>query len=64
MDELEKRQRSGPIGIDTDRLEAARIHLKNINVTEGIGIRARDIKTPGDFTVEGLTVGPAGKPKR
>jgi hypothetical protein len=34
MDELEKRQRSGPIGIDTDRLEAARIHLKNINVTE------------------------------
>jgi hypothetical protein len=65
MDELEKRQRSGPIGIDTDRLEAARIHLKNINVTGGTGIRAKDIKTAGDFSVEELTVGtPAGKLKR
>jgi hypothetical protein len=65
MDELEKGQRSGPIGIDTDRLEAARIHLKSINVTEGTGIRATDIKTPGDFTVEGLKVGaPPGKRKR
>jgi hypothetical protein len=65
MDELEKRHRSSPIGIDIDRLEAARIHLKNINVTEGTGFRAKDIKTPGDFTVEGLTVGnPTGKPKR
>jgi hypothetical protein len=54
MDELEKRQRQGPIGIETDRLEAARIHLKNIDVTQGTGIRATNIKTTGDFAVGGL----------
>src|SRR5258708_38314164 len=43
MDELEKRQRSGPVGIDTGRLEAARIHLRELKVTEGTGIRADDI---------------------
>jgi hypothetical protein len=49
------------VGIDLGRLEANNVRLGNINVFEGIGIRADEVKIPGDFSVDSLTV---GKPKR
>jgi len=52
---------AGPVGIDIGRLEAARVQLAEINVTEGIGFRADDVKTTGDFTSGPITV---GKPQR
>jgi hypothetical protein len=52
---------AGPTGIDLGRLEAARVQLGEINVTEGVGFRAREVKTPGDFTTGPITV---GKPQR
>lgn len=65
IDEMEKRQRSGPIGVDIGRLEAMRVRLGEMNVTEGIGFRANEVVTPGEFTLDKLTVGkPVGKPKR
>jgi hypothetical protein len=57
LEKLEQEKSLGPIGIDAERLEAARIHLRQIEVTEGIGVRLRDTKTPGEFCVEGLQVG-------
>ena len=38
-------------------LEAARIKLGKISVTEGIGIRADEMRTTGDFEVDELNVG-------
>jgi hypothetical protein len=66
IDELEKRQRSGPVGVDIGRLEAMRVRLGEINViTEGFGFRSKEVVTPGEFTLEKLTVrNPGGKPKR
>jgi hypothetical protein len=52
---------AGPVGIDLGRLEAARVQLEAINVTEGIGVHAGEVKTTGDFTVGSITV---GKPQR
>jgi hypothetical protein len=52
---------AGPIGIDIGRLEAARVQLAVINVTEGAGFRADEVKTAGDFTAGPITV---GKPER
>jgi hypothetical protein len=52
---------AGPIGIDVGRLETARVQLAERNVTEGIGFRADEVKTTGDFTVGPITV---GKPQR
>ena len=55
-DALRGAAKSGPIGVDIGQLEAARVHLKEINVTEGVGFRADEVKTPGDFTVDALNV--------
>ena len=64
-DELQKRQQSGPIGVDIGRLQALRVHLREISVTEGVGFRAKEVVTPGDFTLDKLTVGDqSGKLKR
>ena len=65
LDELDKRQRSGPIGIDVGRLHAARVRLGELNVLEGTGLQADEIVTPGDFTIDKLSVGnPEGKTRR
>jgi hypothetical protein len=58
---LRNAARSGPIGIDIGRLEAGRVQLAAVNVTEGVGLRADEVKTPGDFTTGPLNV---GKPER
>jgi hypothetical protein len=58
---LSEAARSGAIGVDIGRLEAAQVHLQEINVSEGVGFRAGEVKTPGDFTVGKIDV---GKPKR
>jgi hypothetical protein len=52
---------AAPIGIDIGRLEVARVQLAAINVTEGVGFRADEVKTTGDFTTGPITV---GKPER
>ena len=58
---LRNAAQAGPIGIDIGRLEAARVQLAAINVTEGVGFRADEVKTTGDFTTGPITV---GKPER
>ena len=59
---LKKRSTEGPIGIDIGRLDAARVQLGTINVHEGIGFRAEEVRTSGDFEVKDLNVGkPPGK---
>jgi hypothetical protein len=58
---LRNAARTGPIGIDIGRLEAARVQLAAINVTEGVGVRADEVKTTGEFTVGPISV---GKPQR
>jgi hypothetical protein len=59
---LSEAARSRAIGVDIGRrLEAARVHLQEINVSEGVGFRASEVKTPGDFTVGKIDV---GKPRR
>ncbi len=58
---LREAAKSRAIGIDIGVLEAARVHLQEINVAEGVGFRANKVKTPGDFTVGKIDV---GKPKR
>ncbi len=60
-DALREAAKAGAVGIDIGRLEAARVHLQEINVSEGVGFRADAVKTTGDFTVDALNV---GKPKR
>ena len=59
-------QSSSPIGIDVGRLEAARIQLGRIDVQHGIGLRAEEVKTSGDFELKELNVGspPSGKSKQ
>jgi hypothetical protein len=56
-DALRNAARAGPIGIDIGRLEAARVQLAAINVTEGVGFRADEVKTTGDFTTGPIIVG-------
>jgi hypothetical protein len=54
-----------PVGVDIDRVKAIRAELDGINVTEGIGFRAQEVETSGDFVVRNVTVGrPKGKSKR
>ncbi|HKI15950.1 MAG TPA: hypothetical protein VKA12_13275 [Roseiarcus sp.] len=54
---LSEAARSSAIGVDIGRLEAARVHLQEINVSEGVGFRVSEVKTPGDFTVGKIDVG-------
>lgn len=52
------------IAIDIGVLRAARVSLRNLDVTAGTALKAREVDTPGDFTIENLRVGPgAGKPQ-
>jgi hypothetical protein len=60
-DALRNAARAGPIGIDIGRLDAARVQLAALNVTDGVGFRAGEVKTTGDFTTGTITV---GKPER
>jgi hypothetical protein len=60
-DALRSAAETHPIGIDVGRLEAARVQLAAINVTDGVGLRAGEVKTPGDFTVGPITVGKPGR---
>jgi hypothetical protein len=57
IDALKNASRSTPIGIEIDELEAARINLPAITVTEGTGFRARTVTTTGDFTGNPVIVG-------
>ncbi len=54
---IEKAAQAQPIGIDIGRLEATRVQLGQIEVTNGIGLRAQEIKTEGDFVVNVIKVG-------
>ena len=47
---------AGPIGIDLGQMEATHIQLGEINVEEGIGVRADEIRT-GDLSIDRITVG-------
>jgi hypothetical protein len=59
---LRNAAQAGPIGLDIRRLEAARVELAAINVTEGVGLRAGEVKTTGEFKTGPITVGTvAGK---
>jgi hypothetical protein len=59
---LKKTATEGPIGFDVGRLEAARVQLGTLNVHEGVGFRAEEVKTAGDFELKELNVGkPPGK---
>ena len=61
-DALKEASAKGPIGIDIGVLEAARVKLGKITVTEGVGMRADEVKTTGDFELDELNVGkPPGK---
>jgi hypothetical protein len=50
-------ERYSPIGVDRGRLEAARIQLGEISVSEGIGFRAHEVKTLGSFEAGPIRVG-------
>jgi len=56
-DALKKSASQGPVGFDIGILEAARVHLGKINVTEGVGFRAAQVRTTGDFELNELNVG-------
>jgi hypothetical protein len=56
-DALKTQDRDKPIGLDLDRLEAARVTLGTVNVRAGVGIRAKEVKTSGDFSIKELNVG-------
>lgn len=56
-DALKEASATGPVGIDVGVLEAARIKLGKINVTEGLGLRANEIRSTGDFEVDELNIG-------
>ena len=56
----ELRKQPPAVGVDIGRLEAMRIRLGEITVTEGVGFRAGEVVTPGEFSLDKLTVG--GKP--
>jgi hypothetical protein len=60
-DALREAAKAGAAGIDVGRLEAARVQLEGINVSDGVGFRAAEVKTTGDFTARDINV---GKPKR
>jgi hypothetical protein len=61
-DALKEASAKGPVGIDVGVLEAARIKLGKISVTEGVGIRADEMRSTRDFELDELNVGrPPGK---
>lgn len=57
MDALEASERSHPVGIDVGRIHAWRVRFGTIEVTQGTGLRANEIVTPGEFSVDNLKVG-------
>jgi hypothetical protein len=57
LDELERLETGTPIGIDIGKLKAARVKLGEIDVSEGIGFRASEVETSGDFETGKITVG-------
>jgi hypothetical protein len=56
-DAMKKSASQGSVGFDLGILEAARVHLGTINVTEGVGFRASHVRTTGDFELKELNVG-------
>ncbi len=54
---LREAAKAGAVGIDIGRLEAARVQLEGINVSQGAGFRADEVKTTGDFTARDVNVG-------
>ncbi len=54
---LSEAARSGAMGIDVGRLEAAQVQLEGFDIAHGTGFRADEVKTPGDFTARNFTVG-------
>lgn len=65
QDALIESARRNPVGIDIGTLEAARVQLAEINVTQKTGFRAAEVRTQGDFTTGPINVGPQpGKSER
>ena len=54
---LQKAVETHPIGIDIGRLKAAYVHLQEINVTSGTGVRVQEVETPGGFVAGPVNVG-------
>lgn len=54
---LQDAARAAPIGIDIGRLEAARVQLAAIRVSQGVAFRAAEVKTTGDFATGPIIVG-------
>jgi hypothetical protein len=54
---LEASERSHPTGFDVRRIHAWRVHFGVIEVKQGTGVRADEIITPGEFSVDNLKVG-------
>lgn len=59
-DALKRSADAGPVGLDIGVLEAVHVQLGTINVHEGIGFRAAEVRVTGDFELKELNVG--GKP--
>ena len=57
MDALEASECSHPTGFDVGRIHAWRVHFGMIEVKQGTGVRADEIITPGEFSVDKLKVG-------
>lgn len=50
-------QQDGPIGVDLGRLEAMGVDLGRIQVSEGTGLRAAEVKTTKTFRIGEITAG-------
>jgi hypothetical protein len=55
--EAQKREGSGPIGLDVGKLEALEVDLAAITVNEGVGVRIKKVTTPGPFKAGPIKVG-------
>jgi hypothetical protein len=53
-----KSEGGGPVGLDVGKLEALEVKLGAITVTEGTGVRLKEVKTTGAFEVGPTNVGP------
>ncbi len=49
------------VGIDIDRLEAMDVQLGDITVTEGTGLRLKEVRVHDTFSVETISVGGPAK---
>jgi len=56
--EAKKSEGGGPVGLDISNLDALEVDIGAITVTEGTGVRMKQVKTTGAFKVGPTNVGP------